>query len=244
MPNWDSRYYGSLVERVSEIVDGLDDRLDSVIDGRIAPAVENLVIGSARRLRVAAFFFDIRGFSSRTGSGRLDETKRALLMLDVVIPMVMHIVYDYGGYVEKNTGDGVMAIIGSEAVRSDSDAANAALDIATISFYLLNNLVNPYLTSKGIDAVDARIGIDLGTLLLARIGTPKGSAQQDRSFLTAVGSAANLAAHLQQMAGTNQIWVGDLIRQNAAEWRQQGVLYRDPPVCLVFCRRWARKWLS
>ncbi|WP_447985033.1 adenylate/guanylate cyclase domain-containing protein [Nitrospira sp. Nam74] len=132
-------------------------------------------------------------------------------MLDCVIPMVMHVIYDFGGYVEKNTGDGVMGILTGK----DDETSLPALEIALTVFYLLNKLINPYLLSHGIPGVDARIGIDVGRLLLARIGTPKGSAKQDRNFLTAIGPTANIACHLQQMAETNQIWVGDIVKTNS-----------------------------
>jgi class 3 adenylate cyclase len=106
-----------------------------------------------------------------------------------------------------------MAILGADS--TDAEAADAALDTALTIFYVLQNLVNPYLASIGIARVDARIGIDLGRLLLARIGIPSGSARHQSNFLTAVGPAANLACRLQQMADTNQIWVGDLIKRSA-----------------------------
>ncbi len=141
MPNWNAEYYETLVDRFSDITDGLDDRLDAIVDGRIAPAVDDIPIGSARKLRAATLVFDIRGFSSRTTT--VANMKKALQMLDCVIPMVEHIVHDHGGYVEKNTGDGVMAIIGAGS--EDEDAANTALDVATASLYVLKNLVNDYL---------------------------------------------------------------------------------------------------
>lgn len=219
MPVWNAAYYESLEERFSTITEGLDDRLDAVVDGRIAPSVEDISIGSARRLRAAILFFDIRGFTGRTNTSNLGDLKQALQMLDCVIPMVQHVIYDHGGYVEKNTGDGLMAVIGAES--DDQTAANTALDVATISFYVIKNLVNDYLESVGIDKVDARIGIDLGRVLLARIGTPKGSAKQVRSFLTAVGATANIAHRLQtEVAQTNQIFVGDQVKENALEYRQ------------------------
>lgn len=216
MPAWNAAYYETLRDRFSAITDGLDERLEDVVDGTIAPAVEDITIGSARKLRAATLFFDIRNFSSRTTT--VGNMKKALQMLDCVIPMVEHIVYDHGGYVEKNTGDGVLAVVAAD---DDGDAANTALDIGTASLYLLQNMINEYLESAGIERVDARVGIDLGTLLLARIGTPKGSARQARSFLTAVGPSVNLASRLQQeMADTNEIWVGDLIKTNAAAYRK------------------------
>jgi class 3 adenylate cyclase len=213
MPEWTGTYANSLSERFNALTGGLSDRMDAVADGRVAPAVDDITIGSGRSIRAAVLFFDIRGFSTRTGSPEPQELKRTLLMLDCVIPMVMHVIYDHGGYVEKNTGDGVMGVIGADA--SDGDAANDALDAAVTIFYALSNIVNPFLAGLGIARVDARVGIDQGNLLLARVGVPTGGARHARNFLTAVGPAANIACRIEQLAGTNQIWVGDLIRLNA-----------------------------
>ena len=115
-------------------------------------------------------------------------------MLNCVIPMVMHVVYDFGGYVEKNTGDGLLAIVGVE--EEDQKPANIAIDIALVSLYLLTKLINPYLETIDITPVKAWITNDCGFHLLARVGVPKGSAKLDRSFLTAIGPTANIASKL------------------------------------------------
>jgi len=226
MPNWTNDYYQSLVERFDSINDGLGSRLDDVIEGRVTPSLEDITIGSARKLRVAVLFFDIRNFSSLTSSPDLDQLRSALFMLDCVISMIMHVVYDYDGYIEKNTGDGILAIVGAE--EDDATAANSAIDIAVISFYLLDNLINPYLVQNEVEAINARVGIDLGTLLISRIGTQTGSSKHPRNFLTAVGPSANLANQLQNMAGTNQTWVGDLVKTNAYKSRQGFFIDKTP----------------
>jgi class 3 adenylate cyclase len=166
-------------------------------------------------------FFDIRNFSGRTGSAQPLALKRTLLMLDCVIPMVMHVIYDHNGYVEKNTGDGVMGIIGADS--TDAQAANDSLDAAVTIFHILTYVINPFLSQQGIAPVEARIGIDLGTVLLARIGVPTGGARHPRNFLTAIGPSANLACRFQQMADTNEIWVGNNVWLSAtarATWFQ------------------------
>lgn len=57
--------------------------------------------------------------------------------------------------------------------------------------------------------------------MVARIGVPQGSARQDRSFLTAIGHAANIVCRLQEQADTNQIWVGDALRLRAPQdWQR------------------------
>jgi class 3 adenylate cyclase len=227
MPTWNLDYLNSLQDRFTRILSGLDSRLEDVVQGRTAPPADAIPIGSARSVRAAVLFFDIRAFTHRSASAELQDLKRTLLMLDCVIPMVMHLVYDHGGYVEKNTGDGVMAVIGVD--KTDSEAANSALDIATLSFFILSEIVNPTLAQMGIERGDARIGIDLGNVLLARIGVATGSAVHERNFLAAVGPAANIASRLQGMAGTNQIWAGDLIRVGAAPQRQSFFVNVTPP---------------
>lgn len=227
MPAWTTGYLNSLRDRFDTATAGLSDRLDAVADGRVAPAIDDIAIGSGRSLRAAALFFDIRGFTARTSSPLPQDLKRTLLMLDCVIPMVMGVIHDHGGYVEKNTGDGVMGIIGAEG--SDRTAAKESLDAALTIFYALSHVVNPFLANLGIPAVDARIGIDIGNLLLARIGAPTGGARQSRNFLTAVGPAANIASRLQQLAGTNEILVGDLVWRNARPERQGSFAVATPP---------------
>jgi adenylate cyclase len=227
MPVWTNQYWTTLRERFGALTAGLSDRLQAVADGRVAPAVDDIAIGSGRKLRAAMLFFDIRGFSSRTGSADPQALKRTLLMLDNVIPMVMHIIHDHNGYVEKNTGDGVMGIIGAD--RPDVEAANDSLDAAATIFYALRTLINPFLLPLGIAPVEARIGIDLGTVLLARIGVPTGGARHPRNFLTAVGPSANLACRLQQIAATNEIFVGDNVFRNTTTARADDFTAVTPP---------------
>lgn len=216
MPLWNRSYYDSLVEQFQQITDGLDDRLDKVVAGRTTPKPESIRIGSARKVSAATCFFDIDNFSSRTGSANPDTLKSALLLLDCVIPSIMQVMYDHGGYVEKNTGDGIMAIIGADS--DDQKTADDALDAAAASLFVVDELVNPYLQTHGVDKVSAKLGIDLGNLLIARIGRPTGSAPHPRNFLTAVGPAANIAHSLQDYAPPNSILVGDFVKRGASGW--------------------------
>lgn len=188
-------------------------RLDAVAEGRVAPPVDAIAIGSGRKVTACVIFFDIRGFTQLTSSDDPNTLKRTLFLLNCVIPAMMRVLYRYGAYVEKNTGDGLMAVLGVET--DSQETAKSALDAGTEMFYVLHNLVNPVLVTQGVHPVDARIGMDMGPLLLARIGLPTGSAAHERSSLTAVGPAANRASKLQGLSGTNEIWCGDAIQRSA-----------------------------
>lgn len=185
-------------------------RLDAVADGRVAPAIDDIAIGSGRRVTACVIFFDIRGFTQLTSSDDTNTLKRTLFLLNCVIPAMMRVLYRYGAYVEKNTGDGLMAVLGADT--NAQETAKNALNAATEMFYVLHYLVNPVLAAQGVAPVNARIGMDMGALLLSRIGLPTGSSAHERSSLTAVGPAANLACKPQGFAGTNEIWCGDSLR--------------------------------
>lgn len=209
MALWGLDYYATLLERFEAITDGLDDRISDIREGRSAPKLDDMTIGSGRKVMAAVVFFDICDFTKRTSRDDLGALAETLYMLDCVVPMVMHVVYDYGGYVEKNTGDGVMAIIG---VGEDAaKAATDAMEVAVVSIYAIDHIVNPHLMSRGIDPISVSFGIDYGHLLLARIGTRRGTSAHDRSHITAVGPTANIAFQLQDFAGPDEIVVGDLV---------------------------------
>ena len=200
------------------------NRLADITSGRVAPAVDSISIGSARLVSAAVIFFDIRGFTQRTSSAQVDDLKGTLFMLNCVIPAMMRVLFRHEAYVEKNTGDGLMAILG---VGGDAHAvAQDALSACSEMMFVLHQIVNPFLTRNGIAPVDARIGVDMGQILLARIGMPRGTASHDRSSLTAVGPAANIASKLQGLAGTNEIYCGDRLRQLSG-WLDQAALFYD-----------------
>lgn len=226
MPAWNPFVLQGHVKALADIARGLSRRLDNVTAGRVAPAVDKIVIGSGRKVRAASIFFDIRGFTQMTSSSDAITLRNVLFMLDCVIPMMMRVLYRHGGYVEKNTGDGLMAVLGVD--KTDSEAADASLDAAEEMFFVLHRLVNPLLQSNQIAPVHARIGIDMGEIILARIGLPTGSSRHERNTLTAVGPSANIASKLQAMAGTNEIWCGESIQRSAKETRQASFLDVTP----------------
>jgi adenylate cyclase len=213
MPAWDASYVTTLNDRFGRITDGLEDRISDITAGRTAPALDDIALGSGRHVNASALFFDICGFSRRTNRDDLEALGETLYMLDCVIPMVMHVVFDHGGYVEKNTGDGVMAIVG--VGESQERAATNAVNVAVISLYVVKHIVNPHLEAEGIEPIEAKFGIDMGSLLLARLGTRRGAAKVVRSHITAVGPTANIAFALQEHAGPDEILIGDLVFDHA-----------------------------
>jgi class 3 adenylate cyclase len=150
-------------------------------------------------MTTAVLFFDLEDFTATTSSIPNEQT---LNMLNIIIPTIMMLIRSYKGEVEKNTGDGVMAIFGSETRDNFEIARDAVEGAMTIRAAMLHH-VQPLLERDLLPVMNFRIGIDMGEILVARIGNPT------ISFLTAVGSAANRAAKLQSLADTNGICIGE-----------------------------------
>src|SRR5947209_7703402 len=101
MKEWTSGYHDDLRERFADLKSGIPTRMAQISDARTTPALDVMAIGTAKRVRAAALFFDIEGFTTRMASDHEAQMTQTLQMLNYVIPMIMHIIHDHGGYVEK-----------------------------------------------------------------------------------------------------------------------------------------------
>lgn len=168
------------------------------------PDITRLEIGSAKKMTTSVLFFDIAKFTTTTSHLPQEYT---LYLLNLIIPTVMRIVRHCGGTVEKNTGDGIMAIFGTETL-DKTTIAREAIEAALLIKHFMIKDIQDHFSSLGLPDLNFRIGIDMGELLIARIG------YNNNTFLTAVGNAANRASKLQALAETNGICIGESIVHN------------------------------
>src|SRR5260370_41133856 len=102
-------YWTSQIERVESLRSKISARAAaSAPIGRVIPDDDDLVIGTGRRLMLTVMFIDISKFSQRQ-SITANEQELMLRVLNLFFTEMIRIVEDYGGVVEKNTGDGLMA---------------------------------------------------------------------------------------------------------------------------------------
>ena len=181
---WTPTLYNDLSRFVLFQVKRSARRSKKVPDARTMPDLHALGIGTAKRMQAAIMFFDFENFTIVTSHISQEET---LMILNVATTTVMRIVREWGGTVEKHTGDGVMAILGTETAEAKIIAQQAIESAQTIK-YLMQVDVLPHLVSQGLPSLNFRIGIEMGEVLISRIGLHK------MNFLTAVGSPANRAS--------------------------------------------------
>jgi class 3 adenylate cyclase len=180
------------------------ERLSKISLEQLVADLSVLGIGAAKRMNAAIMFFDFENFTAVTSH---ISPEQILMILNVATTTVMKIVREWKGTVEKHTGDGVMAIMGTETPDQDR-IAREAIEAAHTIKYLMRTDVIPQLVAQGLPPLNFRIGIEMGELLISRIGL------HDMNFLAAVGSLPTCASKLECLARPNGIAIGENLARN------------------------------
>ena len=146
----------------------------------------------AQRMTVTALFSDLQGFtafSQERGRGPADVIDWLNLFLAEVVPVLER----HGAYIDKFTGDGIMALFGVPEPRT-TDQANAdaysAICCAVEMKHAVDKL-NAEIAHETLKPYAIRIGIQTGEVVVGGIGT------LDRMDYTAIGDPVNTAARLE-----------------------------------------------
>lgn len=181
--------------------------------GRVIPDPADLPIGRGRRIQAAILFLDISGFTERPSNSEFEQSNN-VRALSLFFSEAIRVVEDYGGTVEKNTGDGIMAYFGPAS--GVGDTRHRAVACAMTVFHAGNRYVNPALTGAGLAPISYRICIDYGWITVARLGAAKRF-----NHIVAVGTTANRTSKMLAFALGGEILVGEEILPGLPEyWRR------------------------
>lgn len=180
------------------------ERVRRYLNRYISPRTRSMVeiyantemLPAPERRDVCVMFSDIRGF---TALSRETEPEILFEALNQLLAIQVDTVYEYGGYIDKFNGDGIMAIFdtGDRAVR----ACQCALAIMQAVHAIQNELHQPKLPIA--------IGMDMGPVLIGNIGS------EEHLDYSVVGQAVNLASRLCSNAESMSIDVSGAVA-NAA----------------------------
>ena len=170
-----------LSKRTLEVVE------DSSLTGSLpAPQEQDLAI----------CFTDMRGF---TAFSEETEPTRLFSLISALLAEQVHMIHECGGYVDKFSGDGVMAIFdGPDMVLQSCLCALNMLDTARVKHQV-----------DLADILRFGIGIHTGRAVIGNIGSP------EHLDYTAIGSTVNLAARLCGQAEATSIVVSKAVRYAA-----------------------------
>jgi adenylate cyclase len=192
----------------------------AVSTGRVIPDAIDLPIHVGRRLDASVLFLDICKFSARP-SWTETEQENLLRILSLFFSEMIRIVEDYGGVVEKNTGDGLMAYF---TRRPNDDVAPQQLAVATAltMFSATDQILNPIIRHAGLDPFDFRIGIDHGPITVAKVGAARGF-----NGIVAIGTTANIACKMLDGAEANSLVIGTKVLEGLpSSWQQKYVEFK------------------
>jgi adenylate cyclase len=207
-------YWEAQIHRVERLREKIASRAE-VSAGRVIPDDADLAIGSGRRLQATVVFIDISNFSSRP-SATPDEQEMMLRILNLFFTEMIRVVEDYGGAVEKNTGDGLMAYFEDRPPTDPgANSVKRALACALTMDAANEFLVAPVLRASGVPTLQFRTTMDYGPLTIARIGAP-----HRFNANVAIGNTANFASRMLRLVGAGQIALGASAYQRVPDsWR-------------------------
>ena len=215
-------YSAAQISRIESLRERIAERGDAVSAGRVIPDDSELVIGTGRRLNMAVMFLDLCRFSSRPSESSNDQDY-LLRALNLFFTEMIKIAEDYGGVVEKNTGDGLMTYFNDNEGTPPEIGCKRAVSCALTMFHATTRHINRILRASKMEEFTFRIGIDYGAVTIARIG-----AARRFGSLVAVGATANVACKMLSVADPGEILLGEnVVRQLPAEWRNRWCVLKE-----------------
>lgn len=197
-----SAYRRAQIDRVVATLNKITARSDPFARGRVIPQADDLAIHDGRRVEATVLFLDICKFSSRPCENA-DEQSVLVQVLSLFFTEMIRIIEDHSGFVEKNTGDGLMAYFAKNDLPGVS-IQQRALSCALTMFSAAETLINPVLENSNIPTLDFRICMDHGHITVAKVG-----AARRFNGIVAVGTTANIASKMLSVAKANTILLGD-----------------------------------
>ncbi len=172
---------------------------------------EQMLVGDNRE--IAILFSDIRGFTSISETMRPDRLVEAL---NRYFSVMVEIIMDRGGIVDKYIGDAIMAFFGAP-VRGENDALEAVR--AGVGMADALEGFNEEHRAAGMPEFRIGIGLAFGEVTVGNIGTER------KMDYTVIGDVVNLASRLEGL--TKYYHCPFLVSQSvraragdAVEWRE------------------------
>jgi adenylate cyclase len=131
-------------------------------------------------------------------------------ILNQYLEEMTKVVFECGGTVDKFIGDGLMALFGAPETLAPQEQARSAIAAARLMYRSLEKLNKTWQEENIFSKNDFiplrfRCGINQGTAVVGMFGGGQ------RCDYTAIGSAVNIAARLQEVASANHILVSGAI---------------------------------
>ncbi|MGM0595613.1 MAG: adenylate/guanylate cyclase domain-containing protein [Myxococcota bacterium] len=165
--------------------------VDQLIDGQLTFDQEGV------QKEVTVIFADIRGFTSMSENM---EAKDIVHMLNTYFEVMVDVIFNYQGTLDKFVGDEIMALFGTPVhlPEGPEKAVECALEMmASLEVY------NTARQAEGKRPISIGIGINTGEVVCGALGSSK------TLQYTVVGDPVNLASRLCSIAKPGQVLIGE-----------------------------------
>jgi class 3 adenylate cyclase len=146
-----------------------------------------------RLQEVTVMFADLEGFTSIS---EYTEPVKLLTILNLYHTMMVGMIREHGGTVDKFTGDGVIALYNTPLEQTDH-----ALRAVLTALHIRDSLPSFHQQFEVMYQIPINFGIHTGMAVVGNVGAP------DIMNYTAVGDTVNLAARLQGISRAGQILI-------------------------------------
>ena len=195
--NFSEDYLTNSNKRIKEL--DVKIRQYEPVNGKTMPSIDQLAVGEGRIFSLAVLFADLVDSTNTINSLQLNQASRWLLHFLIESTKIIK---DFGGEVEKYSGDRVLGLFGTNG-GSTFDIAQSAIYCGLAIRCVVNKVLKPFYASKGLPKVQVKIGIDYGLVQIDKVGI------RGNSELSAIGTMVNIASKLENIAAPNQILLGE-----------------------------------
>ncbi len=165
--------------------------VQEVVEGRLQ------LDGVGETRDVTILFADIRGFTSMTENV---ESHEIVALLNDYFEMMVEVLFQHNGTLDKYVGDEVMALFGVPVAHPDAPVAAVA---CAVEMQRGLEEFNRTREADGQAPVYAGIGINTGPVVYGAIGSSK------TLQYTVIGDAVNTASRLCSLAGPGEVIISD-----------------------------------
>ena len=194
--------FNQLFDDVLLNIDKVDDRTIKLKQGE--------------RRMVAVLFADIKGFTNLSETLDHEEVQT---LVDQLMKIFSHCVELHGGYVDKYTGDQIMALFGAKAA-SEVDTQRS-INTALLMLKKLKHFNTILKKSKKYGTLDIdlsiRVGINTGMVTTGAVG------KEREGDYTVYGDTVNLASRMESNAPINSI----MVPENTMELVKDYFIFKD-----------------
>ena len=183
---------------------GLSTREHAAITQLVADYVDTAPVHHPPREReVSIVMADLRGFTALAAS---TDPKSLVSLLEPFFEQMAAAVHEYGGFVDKFLGDGLMAIFGAPAP-CEEHVLNALRCAARMQCAM--KTLNEENYEKKLPALYAGIGVNSGEVMCGTFGS-----QHYREY-TVIGDTVNIAARMEKFSLRGEVLLSDACHRAA-----------------------------